>query len=523
MSDATLIVTRWLAAYHATDWHTLWTLSAPDALTMIGPQVLPKHVIAITKYVEVMDSIVNAQDGKPVPDFEILDVQAVEVAGGTVALVRARERHDGVSCVLAFEMGAEGLVRGVTVDPPSAERAAVQAAADLAQMPRPTTRTEAFRTVLDHAYARRHRGIDRPLRSLPEARFTCQGRGECCRVGLWNIAVSDNQRLPLSRMTTLANITPFTLHTPAGAPTFADPEAATERHKLATGIWPDCHQMADDGNCGLHGALGWQPISVCQLYPVHPIPTPDGYDVTAAYSCLTVCLNQGLTLAEQTDNLRGRIWPFQFRMAEVPELLSRTMGTDADLPWQVYRQWEAEMLESLWQRDAHGLPDLSHGSRILLGRAGPGLSRRALDIDDLFQRITKPGIPEGGWREGWCGGGSWEAWLAIRHKPITVVDEGDLVARFLRAQLFRKHGLIEGETGVAFPWGMTVLISAMVKADARFRAWRGDRDRTTQEDLIGAVRSVEQVILHDKFPEWLATLPDSPVESPMSWQACQAV
>ncbi len=519
MSDATTTVSRWLAAYHAADWQTVWSLLAPDALMMIGPQVLPRQDIPLAKYVEVLDSMVAVQQDLPVPHFDVETMQAVAAADGTVVLVRARERHDGITSMLAFVVGPDGLVQGMTVDPPTAERAAILAAADLAQMPRPTTREEAFRTGLDHAYARRHRGVQRPMRSLPEARFTCQGRGDCCKVGLWNIAVSDNQRLPLTHLANLAGIPAFKLDKPVEAPVFAEPKAADERHRMATGEWPDCHQMSSDGNCNLHGALGWQPVSVCQLYPIHPIPTPDGYDVTASYSCLTVCLNQGQTLDEQADNLRGRFWPFQFRLAEIPDVLSLAMGQDPTIPWTVYREWEGELLESLWRRDAHGIPDLNVGSQILVDKAGKGLSRTGFAFNDLVQRITKLEKPTDGWQGGWLGGGYDVAWQTIRTLPITYADDGDLVARFLRAQLFRKHGLVEGETGIAFPWGMTVIIASMVKADARFRAWRGDRTRTNADDVVEAVRSVEQVILHDHFPAWLATLPGSPVESPMTWHS----
>jgi hypothetical protein len=521
MTDPSAVVARWLGAYDRADWGTVWDSHAPDALLPIGPQVLQQHLIPRATYVSVLDSVVAAQAGMPSPAFAIQDMQRIPQGDGHAVLVRVRERHDGIPCVAAFQLDARQRITAITVDPPTVTALALVAAGDLAQLPRPMQRIEAFRTALDHAYARRHRDMNRALRSLPEARFTCQGIGDCCKVGIWNIAVSDNQRLPLEQVATLNGGPAFALHKAAAPATFADPDAATERHRLATGEWPDCHQKAADGRCEIHAALGWQPVPVCQLYPISPVPTPDGFDLTAAFSCLTVCRNQGAPLQEQETALRERIWPFQFRLAEVPARLAPRRGEAPTIPWATYRTWEDKLLAALAKADPDGLPDIRAGNRFLTKQLGADVSPMGLSVEDLFSRLVQPGVPDR--EDSWLGGGSRQAWERVRDSRVAVVDRDGLFVRYLRAQLFRKHGLVGGETGIGFPWGLTVFIAAMVKADARLRALRGDRPRTSAQDLLNAVRSVEQVIQHDALPAWLAELPGAPVESPATWQALAQV
>jgi hypothetical protein len=517
MTDAITAVTHWLDAYERGDWGTLWDGHAPDALMPIGPQVLQQRLIPRATYVSVLESMVAAQVDQPVPAFTVSDLQALPGADGPTVLARLQERRDGITCIAAFQLDADRRITAITVDPPTAANLTLLAAADLAQLPRPMTRSEAFRTALDHAYARRHRGMTRPLRSLPEARFTCQGIGDCCKVGIWNIAVSDNQLLPLSVVAAEGGGTPFTLHTAAAPATFADPEAATERHRLATGEWPDCHQVTADGRCGIHAAVGWQPVPVCQLYPISPVPTPDGFDLTAAFSCLTVCRNQGAPLQEQAAALRQRIWPFQFRLAEVPADLALVQGGDPVVPWAMYREWEGNLLDVLAKADADGLPDLRVGNRFMAKQVAGAAPAQGLTVDELFSRMVQPDTPER--EEAWLGGSSNDAWRRVQDSRVVMVDREDLFIRYLRAQLFRKHGLVGGETGVGFPWGLTVIIAAMIKTDARYRALKGGRPRTSAQDLVNAVRCVEQVVQHDAFPVWLAGLPGAPVESPATWQA----
>lgn len=517
VSDPVAAVSRWLAAYEGADWGTLWDGHAPDALLPIGPQILPQRQIPRATYVQVLESLVAAQADRAVPAFAVEDLQRVDLPTGRTVLARLHERHDGQPCVAAFQLDEADRILAITVDPPTTARLAVAAAADLAQWPRPTSRAESFRTALDHAYSRRHRGLRRSLRSLPEARFTCQGIGDCCKVGIWNIAVSDNQRLPLDMLTQAAGGTAFSLHEAAAPATFADPTAGDERHRLATGTWPDCHQQTSDGRCEIHAAVGWQPIPICQLYPISPVPTPDGFDLTAAFSCLTVCRNQGAPLQEQEAALQARIWPFQFRLAEVPPELALVSGNSETIPWPTYREWESKLLDVLTRTDADGLPDLRAGNRFLAKQVGPAVPTQGLDVEALFGQLIRPGSPEQ--EAAWLGGSSALAWQRIQDSRVVLVDRDGLFVRYLRAQLFRKHGLVGGETGVGFPWGLTVIIAAMVKADARYRALQAGRPRTSAQDLTNAVRCVEQLVQHDSFPAWLASLPGAPVESPATWAA----
>lgn len=515
MSNAEITVRHLLQAIADEDWFAVWGFHDPDALVVVGPQVLPHRLVPRPAYAKVLRSIADAQRDRGLPRFRLIEERVVADEHGSLLMAQIVDESRQVTFEAGFRFAGDGGLVAAVAEPGGSRAVDVQAAADLVQLPLPTDPREAFLTSLHHSYARRLQGMGRAVRVLPEARFTCQGRGDCCQVGHWKISVSDNQIQPLAWLSAAAGTTPFRVGAAVAGPAYADPAATTDRHRLAVGRSPGCHQLDGAGACQLHASAGWQPIPVCQLYPVGPVPTPDGFDVTVHFSCETVCRNQGERLSEQLPDLRRRLWPYQFRLESVPEVLALHQGDEPTLAWPTYREWETDLLALLDAFTARGPVVLHEGSRLLAERIGPGAAA-VLDTDGLFQGVLNPALPND-WRPGWLGGGYGRAWEVVRLGPVAFQNVGDTLQRYLRTMLFRKAGLVGGAAGAGFPWGTVVLAYRMVVADAQFRAWLEQRPTTNEADLIAAVRAVEHLLGHEPLADWLGGLPGNPLEAPETW------
>jgi hypothetical protein len=373
-------------------------------------------------------------------------------------------------------------------------------------------------TALHHSFARRRIGLPLPIRALPEQRFTCQGRGDCCRVGKWQVTLSDNEWLAAENLLTTLQLPPLTAREAVTPPGFPSPAAMDLRHVLA----PDpttgaCVELDGHHRCRLHGQMGWQPIAVCQTYPMFGLVTPDGIDVTAYFTCETVCANQGERLQDQALDLRQRFWPLQHQLRRLPDRLPLANGRAMTMAWPDYRDVEARLLTLLASLPEQGPGALAAGSRYLAERLDGYNATTVWTLDQVFDVLLNPRPAGQDWLGGWMGGRYVEAWQAIRQSPVAFASDGDVISRYLRSVLFRKPGLPEG--GVGHAWGVTLLAHRMVIEDARFRAWRAGRQETTAADVLAAVRATEVLVGHARLANAVHGLPGDPMESPAVWAA----
>jgi hypothetical protein len=515
--DALDLVVTWLQAVEADDWQTVWECHAPDSLILAAHQVIPRQVVPPDVFAQCQRTITEHQPLDARLRFRGRRAELVPLPETAVVMVDLTEGRSGRACRAAFVVGRTGIT-GIVADPASPEAAAVEAAADLAQVPGALDWSMMHLSALHHSFARRCVGLPLPVRALPDQRFTCQGRGECCRVGKWQVPVSDNERLAADDLLTKLHLPALTLREPAETPGFPSPAAMDLRHFLA----PDpatgaCGLLDEDRHCRLHGRLGWQPIPVCQTYPVFGIATPDSLDVTAYYSCQTVCENTGERLQDQAPALQQRFWPLQNRLRRIPAHLPMANGLPVTMAWEDYRDIETRLLAHLADLPAAGAAALADGSAYLADILEGYSSSAAWSVAATLMVLLKPLPPGGDWKGGWLGGAYQEAWQAVDRSDVRYVSDGEMVSRFLRSVLFRKPGL--PEAGVGHAWGVTLLVQRMVVEDARFRALRAGRQATEAADVLAAIRATETLVGHARLAHAVHGLPDDPMESPAVWAA----
>jgi hypothetical protein len=507
------LVTRWFAALAAEDWQAFWRLHTPDALLLVGPQLLPRTAIEPFYFERAMAQMAERLAGR---DHPVLSLAGEPEVAGDVVRVPVREGRTGMMAMAAFVCQADGIA-GMVIDPAAGVPVLAACAADLAQVPGKPSASQMYLTPLHHSFARRRLTLPGTVRALPDARFTCQGRGECCQVGKWNVLLSDNEVHAGRLLTRALDLPPLQVSPDPGPPAFNDPHATTVRRQMGSTADGACHQLDGDNHCAVHATFGDQPIPVCQTYPLTTCRTPDGWDVTSYFSCRSVCMNQGAPLPEQESAILARFWPIQHRVAQIPAVLPRVGdgATPPSVPWDIYRWLEGELLALL---EGEGLvAALRAGSRILAEAMAPLPALRRATPAVIFRSLLMD-LPElDAWRAGWMGGGYWQAWDAETQGRVRFEPAHEMLSRYLRTVLFRKRAL--EKAGVGLPWGTALLAYRMVKADACFRAGQAKRDVTDEDDLIEAMRAVDLLIGHQDLVYRLSSLAGCPLESPATWEA----
>lgn len=518
--DALELVTTWLQAVDAGDWQTVWECHAPDSLILAAHQVLPRQHVAPQTYVQTQRTIAARQAPDHRRRFVAGKATWHPVPDQAVVLVDLTDTVSGVACQAAFLVGATGIT-GIVVDPPSPGTAALEAAADLVQVPGSLDWRRMHLSALHHSFARRRLGFDQAVRTLPEQRFTCQGRGDCCHVGKWQASLSDNDRLAADALVKGLHLPALAFREPPSSPGFPSPAATDLRHHLApAAITGACTLLDAACRCRVHGDLGWQPLPVCASYPLIAVATPDGLDVTASFTCETVCRNQGAPLTDQVPALRTRLWPLQHRLRHLPDRLRCATGHPPTMPWSEYRALETTLLAHLADLPIRGETALTDGSTTLATVLGTAAPRTGWTVDRLVAGLLTTRPPGTGNQHGWLDEASPTAWQAVRDADIRLVDDGEMMSRFLRSVLFRKPGL--PEAGIGHAWGVTLLVHRLAADDARHRALRAGRNETDATDVLAAIRATETLVGHARLAQTALGLPGYPLESPAMWAALMA-
>jgi hypothetical protein len=74
------LVTRWFAALAAEDWQAFWRLHTPDALLLVGPQLLPRTAIEPFYFERAMAQMAEHLAGG---DHPVLTLAGEPEAAGT--------------------------------------------------------------------------------------------------------------------------------------------------------------------------------------------------------------------------------------------------------------------------------------------------------------------------------------------------------------------------------------------------------------------------------------------------------
>jgi hypothetical protein len=455
---------------------------APAAFVVIGSQVLPKAKAARSAYITAWQRLLptmQAHESGPRLVRETVTATARDEQGLRLALTLIDpDTGSRMPSAWLIEGPVDApLIRAICPHDGPLPNADTLIARSLAEMGH-------WGNHFDHpvwplspvgvAYARLHGDEPLPLESLPEARFTCQNRGDCCRMGSWSIPVDPNTQRALAA-------TPWErlgLQGPRVGPVTPLPGQTGPTYGIVAGETGNCEAHVDD-RCTIHQAMGWQPIHTCQIFPYQFQMAPDAIIVSASFMCHTVGENQGELLHEQEADILTRLRPVRHLLIRLPDHIP-LYPEGPTIPWPQYRRLEARILDLLADRSLGALPNrvriISHGLDTLIAMAQRGETLPAdpgtiLD-GTLPEALPADDKPAHDWFRQLHGGGDWDlphrrpfdgwkldAWQRSRSRPIGTDRDDEMATRYLRTLVFRKLGI--SYLGIAFSWGLAAMAACI--------------------------------------------------------------
>jgi hypothetical protein len=450
---------------------------APDALLIIGSQALPRAKAARSDYITAWQRLLKTM--QPAESGAHLVRESVEAVAHDPTGVRVattlRDVASGQCLPVAWLVEASGTGPAIrAVCPldgplPDADTLIAHHLAELAHWGNHFDHPVWPMSAVGMAWERLFGTEPLPLESLPEARFTCQNRGDCCRMGTWTIPVDPNTERALSAVPWEA----LGLQGPQIGPVTAQPGA----HGIVAGSTGQCEAHVGT-RCTVHQAMGWQPIHTCQIFPYQFQMAPDAIIVTASYQCLTVGDNQGAPLSAQAADILTRMRPVRHLLIRLPEAVP-LYPDGPTIPWSTYRRLESAMLATLADRNLGDLASrvqaVSQGLGHLLAMAREGrtcpIALAGVDTGSLAGAAGVSDEAAEAWMSHLCSG-EWDqpqrrpfdgwrqdAWKLSRQGRIGTRRDDELATRYVRTVAFRKLGL--GSFGVAFSWGLTAMAACL--------------------------------------------------------------
>ena len=363
------------------------------------------------------------------------------------------------------------------------------------------------------------------LIALPESRFTCQDRGECCHVGRWGVEIPAEAHEALTRVEWNGVITGL-----EGKQLFRElpPRSGEEKGRISFEVnaSDSCvfHLPVEDGSrkiCGVHATLGRPVVLVCETYPFTFTETPDGVCAYTSFVCRSSASNQGQLFTEREENILTRFRRLQGAVPRVEDRVPWSEWSDA-IPWTAYRQIEQHLLDLL------GREDLPHYNRLVdayrfmvllessrevvqdddawIANAWERLaSAPPLEVEEPFEAhdemvklLTILMLSSKGHLDQLFDYKQFDADYAflVADAPELRPDaEGaELLTRFIRRVLFQKRHL--GKLGAVFNFQLVILAFRAVSLYARYRKFRTGESLVDTEDLFTAIRAHDQVMLH---------------------------
>lgn len=363
------------------------------------------------------------------------------------------------------------------------------------------------------------------LIALPESRFTCQDRGECCHVGRWGVEISREAHSALARVEWSEVIDRL-----EGQELFRElplrPGQEVAQMSFGVNATDSCvfHLPVEDGSrkiCGVHATLGRPVVMVCETYPFTFTETPDGVCAYTSFVCRTSASNQGQPFEDRTENILTRFRRLQGAVPRVEDRVPWSEWTDA-LPWTAYREIEKHLLDFL------GRTDLPHFNRLVeayrfmvilassrevlqddetwiadawgqLADAAPLPVEEGIDPqDEMVQLLTMLMLSSKGHIAKTYSyekfQGDYPALIAAPPRLEPDEEGADLLTRFIRRLIFQKRHL--GKQGAVMNFQLVLLSYRAVILYARYLKFLEGADVVQTEDLYMAVRAHDQVMLH---------------------------
>lgn len=499
---------------------------SPEALVVAGDRIAPRGVMTASEYQKALE------EGEP-NAYRLVAVEPEGYAPGAddcVATLRVADAAEREFEVLAW------CARGHGADPEGWMLMGLvpQEADTLRSWTELQARVWGELAQRDHQVSyhpldlvmRRLWPQDPPkLIALPESRFTCQDRGECCHVGRWGVEIPKEAHEALTRVEWQGVIAGL-----EGQELFRElpPRDGEEHARISFGVnaTDSCvfHLPVEDGSrkiCGVHATLGRPVVLVCETYPFTFTETPDGVCAYTSFVCRSSASNQGQSFTEREENILTRFRRLQGAVPKVEDRVPWSQWSDA-IPWEAYRQIEARLLDILDRReiphynrliDAYRFMVLLESSREIvqdddawiasawdrLADAPPLELEEPIDPqDEMVKLLTILMLSSKGHLDQLFDykefDADYAALVAAAPRLEPDAEGSDLLTRFIRRVLFQKRHL--GKLGAVFNFQLVLLAFRAVSLYARYRKFRAGESQVETEDLYTAIRAHDQVMLH---------------------------
>lgn len=162
---------------------------------------------------------------------------------------------------------------------------------------------------------------------------------------------------------------------------------ANDQFQVNRGADDACLFRSDDG-CEIHRELGsFSKPTVCQLYPLSLVNTPDGYYASLLFSCPSVVEGLGSPLSEQLSDVRRTLEESEYFTGVAVEASEIVLTEGVTVGWTEWKALESQVLEVL--KAGHGVSGALRLAASIIGhrRSGEGRWQPSLyqadDVDEV--------------------------------------------------------------------------------------------------------------------------------------------
>lgn len=172
----------------------------------------------------------------------------------------------------------------------------------------------------------------------PDQDFACTACGKCC-VADWRVKVHETEKAVLEKTA------PYKRAVRAGFQPLVVVEEQLQLNRKEDGA---CYFLKNN-LCEIHGEAGPRSKPApCRLYPYQLVYTPTGYYASFSFNCPAVICGTGELSDESIDDLKQTIQDaVHFFPPNLETTGTVTISTGVKLPFDIYLNWEHQILDAL--------------------------------------------------------------------------------------------------------------------------------------------------------------------------------
>lgn len=477
----------------------LYRMHAASAAVRCAETIRPAAEVDPTSFACTHREIsLRGQDGLPKFGLPAL-LSAIQYSNGGEMVVwfgvaEAREHHRlFVAVGLTTQLGTPRIgwcTLAARVEPWSYRDGLLQSLSDYSWMRSGPTPS---RVLLDASFFRQHWRAPVVFSTLPNARFSCQMSGVCCKHD-FEISLPPEAQLLIDAMpwqTLQPQLTGTKL------PTREDGKLQLK------GLNESCRFLGAHRQCLIHQTLGRQPFGPCAVFPFAFAQTPEGIAVSQSPICGSSRLGLGVAVRDREADLRERV-----SLVEPRRATSFRLAPSTEISWESFRDIENGLLNCLTADDYPMRQRLYVGTRLLGALkhnepidTGRWLTERPVEISEELREAIRGMLSK------------ILAWdrAALRTLPPALpedlhkleVCDSPVVVRILQNALFSKVYSYPYDLTTAYNFLIVLYLLTLIAQHAS----NGPLSDVMWQELGGlGVHGLLSNVLHDGVPEGFRTV-----------------